>query len=124
MRKLILASGSALTISGATIGGGAAFSSARKNRLRYTPPAFLAAGAFANSSSSFQRFASALRNSSVSTRCNSPVIQRSAWKYADRAYRYVLRPHGAGFSNTERGRAVAAFDQKPRCVVLPKIDAM
>ncbi len=35
------------------------------------------------------------------------------------AYRYRLRPHGAAWSNADRVRAVAAFDQKPRCVVLP-----
>ena len=34
-------------------------------------------------------------------------------------YRYVLRPHAANFTNTDRVRAVAAFDQKPRCIVLP-----
>jgi len=33
------------------------------------------------------------------------------------AFRYVLRPHGAGFTNTDRLQAVAVFDQKPRCVV-------
>jgi alpha-mannosidase len=35
------------------------------------------------------------------------------------AYRYVLWPHGPGFSNMDRARAAAAFDHKPRCVVLP-----
>jgi hypothetical protein len=35
------------------------------------------------------------------------------------AYRYVLRPHGPGLTNTERASAAAAFDSKPRCVVLP-----
>jgi len=35
------------------------------------------------------------------------------------AYRYLLRPHGPGLTAVERGRTVAAFDQKPRCVVLP-----
>lgn len=34
------------------------------------------------------------------------------------AYRYVLRPHGPGFTNTDRNQAVAAFDQKPRVIVL------
>ena len=33
------------------------------------------------------------------------------------AYRYVLRPHGPGFSPDERWQAVEAFDQKPRCLV-------
>lgn len=33
------------------------------------------------------------------------------------AYRYVLRPHAAGLTNTARLQAAAAFDQKPRCVV-------
>lgn len=35
------------------------------------------------------------------------------------AYRYLLRPHGPGLTTVERGRAAAAFDLKPRCVVLP-----
>ncbi len=34
------------------------------------------------------------------------------------AYRYVLRPHGPGLSNTARAQASAAFDTKPRCLVL------
>ncbi|MBS0630352.1 MAG: hypothetical protein JSS11_00430 [Verrucomicrobia bacterium] len=34
------------------------------------------------------------------------------------AYRYVLRPHAAGLSHTERAQTAAAFDTKPRCVVL------
>ena len=41
------------------------------------------------------------------------------------AYRYVLRPHAAGFTNTERVQAVAAFDHKPRCVVgVPQAGAL
>ena len=35
------------------------------------------------------------------------------------AYRYQLRPHGPGLTTVERGQAAAAFDLKPRCVVLP-----
>lgn len=34
------------------------------------------------------------------------------------AYRYVLRPHGPGLTNIVRAQASAAFDTKPRCVVL------
>lgn len=34
-------------------------------------------------------------------------------------YRYVLRPHAAGFSPADRVRAAAAFDLKPGCVVAP-----
>ena len=34
-------------------------------------------------------------------------------------FRYALRPHAAGWTNPDRARAAAAFDQKPRCVVLP-----
>ena len=34
------------------------------------------------------------------------------------AYRYVLRPHGAGLTHTGRQQALAAFDHKPRCITL------
>jgi alpha-mannosidase len=34
-------------------------------------------------------------------------------------FRYALRPHAAGWTSLERAQAAAAFDQKPRCVVLP-----
>ncbi|MBS0661753.1 MAG: hypothetical protein JSR48_00685 [Verrucomicrobia bacterium] len=35
------------------------------------------------------------------------------------SYRYLLRPHGPGLTLVERVKAAAAFDLKPRCVVLP-----
>jgi alpha-mannosidase len=34
-------------------------------------------------------------------------------------FRYALRPHDAAWSPADRAHAAAAFDQKPRCVVLP-----
>lgn len=46
----------------------------------------------------------------------SPYTGDYGWpRAAD--YRYVLLPHGAGFSNGDRLRAVAAFDQAPICLV-------